>query len=1090
MIKYENKSEKFASFNLEGYEVSFPYEPYQCQKDIILNIMKGIKNNKNAIIESPTGTGKCLSALSAIMAYFKKINKNSNYKEETKIKENIIKILMLFEEYQPKLVKLQNCLFRNHKAKSLDKLISYFKQICENSKEDISRFEKQIFEILVKPELLLEHADDIDQIIARHIVGNYNSTKFKGNQNQEKIINQLNFFYDKILVAYNKLKDRLKQMKYSHSVIYAVRTSSQIDIVYEEFKKLDEDYNFAYLKSRDFYCINNNIDIYRGNTKNRICSKLVKKSKCESHKNFKQNFNKNNKNTKISTYHHNDFDFEFELSLKTYKEKKICPYYSEKEKAKYADVIVCTYNYLFTRSTKESWIDLVVKPIIIIDEAHNIISSCEDQLNFKICLNSFVEITEKLLILYENYTEKISVNLPDENMNKDDKREKLIQTLMSSKKAILFFFIFCYNLIFLNEDLSEQNENHEKSSDKEMFEYSGSTIFKIFSYLLDPALCKEVKKENLFYKESLSQIEKLNDDLVESNSNNLYEENETTTPGLNIKIKKEDEFSSIEKFKDKESMLNLENFQTFVHSLFYLNEEYIDTFKKEINELDKFASFLNFLFSSLINNFYLVFNDKKNKNIKNKPFIDDYFLVTNTILKKQGATFSKINTVDFTSSLNDLFHNLKELGDYIEEIQEELNHSFYNLNNTEFDNDCKFILNNPNQASDIKFYKMIHQKLKILSDKFKFNQKYLNLICMNPGISFRSFRKNFNPSSIILLSGTLNPFEYYSDQLLTEFHFELQNNHIVDKSNLNFYIFLENIFDESNFKISFSKENYDNLGNKLLIESFNIIEDFSNNSGRGNLIFMKTYAMLNNIVKIIISSYEGRINIDKNYKVVKKPYCIEILYKNKIQKRFFTDSNLVDSKIKESILNSYKKSCSDKIKSYLISVMRGLFSEGVNFEKEESSMIFVLGIPFPDLTDDYVRLKRCYLSKKFKNGECPFDGNEWYAIQAMTALNQTLGRAIRRKNDFSTICILESSILKKNMFKLFSSWVKEIKCDIVEKNTYKIFKERNKSFFTNFVENIDDFSHLVEIKPTKDIGLSEIFKIRDISNGFVRFTYK
>ena len=41
------------SFTYEGVTVKFPFEPYEIQKDYILN-------GKNAMLESPTGTGKAI----------------------------------------------------------------------------------------------------------------------------------------------------------------------------------------------------------------------------------------------------------------------------------------------------------------------------------------------------------------------------------------------------------------------------------------------------------------------------------------------------------------------------------------------------------------------------------------------------------------------------------------------------------------------------------------------------------------------------------------------------------------------------------------------------------------------------------------------------------------------------------------------------------------------------------------------------------------------------------------------------------------------------------------------------------------------
>lgn len=52
----------------------FPYkESYHCQRDYITKVIEAVKGGDNALLESPTGTGKTISMLCAITAYMKKV---------------------------------------------------------------------------------------------------------------------------------------------------------------------------------------------------------------------------------------------------------------------------------------------------------------------------------------------------------------------------------------------------------------------------------------------------------------------------------------------------------------------------------------------------------------------------------------------------------------------------------------------------------------------------------------------------------------------------------------------------------------------------------------------------------------------------------------------------------------------------------------------------------------------------------------------------------------------------------------------------------------------------------------------------------
>ncbi|GFE53474.1 DNA repair protein [Babesia ovis] len=53
---------------IDGVEVRFPYAPYQSQTVFMETVIKAVKNGKNALLESPTGTGKTLSLICSTLA--------------------------------------------------------------------------------------------------------------------------------------------------------------------------------------------------------------------------------------------------------------------------------------------------------------------------------------------------------------------------------------------------------------------------------------------------------------------------------------------------------------------------------------------------------------------------------------------------------------------------------------------------------------------------------------------------------------------------------------------------------------------------------------------------------------------------------------------------------------------------------------------------------------------------------------------------------------------------------------------------------------------------------------------------------------
>ena len=56
----------------EGVDIIFPFKPYGCQIAFMTKVIKALNEKENALLESPTGTGKTLSLLCATLAWLKK----------------------------------------------------------------------------------------------------------------------------------------------------------------------------------------------------------------------------------------------------------------------------------------------------------------------------------------------------------------------------------------------------------------------------------------------------------------------------------------------------------------------------------------------------------------------------------------------------------------------------------------------------------------------------------------------------------------------------------------------------------------------------------------------------------------------------------------------------------------------------------------------------------------------------------------------------------------------------------------------------------------------------------------------------------
>ncbi|KAG9492732.1 hypothetical protein GDO78_000954, partial [Eleutherodactylus coqui] len=110
----------------------------------------------------------------------------------------------------------------------------------------------------------------------------------------------------------------------------------------------------------------------------------------------------------------------------------------------------------------------------------------------------------------------------------------------------------------------------------------------------------------------------------------------------------------------------------------------------------------------------------------------------------------------------------------------------------------------------------------------------------------------------------------------------------------------------------------------------------------------------------------------------------------------------------------------------LIAVCRGKVSEGLDFSDDNARAVITVGIPFPNIKDLQVELKRKYNDQHSKTrGLLP--GSQWYEIQAYRALNQALGRCIRHKNDWGALILVDDRFRNNPKYITgLSKWVRQL----------------------------------------------------------------
>jgi Rad3-related DNA helicase len=100
----------------------------------------------------------------------------------------------------------------------------------------------------------------------------------------------------------------------------------------------------------------------------------------------------------------------------------------------------------------------------------------------------------------------------------------------------------------------------------------------------------------------------------------------------------------------------------------------------------------------------------------------------------------------------------------------------------------------------------------------------------------------------------------------------------------------------------------------------------------------------------------------------------------------------------------------------LCGVFRGRNAEGSNFPYEEARGVILVGVPFADYSDPVVKAQIGFFNRERRGM-----GKRWYAMDALRAANQALGRGIRHRDDWCNFILMDSRY--QTYQKLISEWV-------------------------------------------------------------------
>lgn len=272
----------------------------------------------------------------------------------------------------------------------------------------------------------------------------------------------------------------------------------------------------------------------------------------------------------------------------------------------------------------------------------------------------------------------------------------------------------------------------------------------------------------------------------------------------------------------------------------------------------------------------------------------------------------------------------------------------------------------------------------------------LNLWCLHPKLGLdRIFEETCinGPRSLIITSGTLSPLNAIVKSLGREFRYTESFSHVIDEKQLK----IVTIFKSP--KGNELHNTFKNIVPKHIEQLGSTILPLLAPLPFGTLVFFPSYGMMNLVMKHWISN--------RNWLALSKMCAV---FKETTDKESF-ESNLAAYKRKIGPPNDLTGG-----KAVFFGVCRGKLSEGINLEGNHCRTVVVIGVPYPNPYDPKV-----VAMTKFNNDR----GNpEWINEQMRRALNQTLGRAIRSKDDYGMLMLVDSRYTAKAFRTAVSNWAR------------------------------------------------------------------
>ncbi|KAF9138078.1 Fanconi anemia group J protein [Mortierella sp. GBA39] len=343
-------------FVTNGIRIKFPFTPYKSQQDMMSKIVEALQTQENALLESPTGSGKSLALLCGALAWLQN-EKMRNEEHRKEIRKNLEAELAKMdvvespyfaaEAAEPKPIVNSGCgtcagSCGTDSISDAQQDAATTTSLTPLTADDQDFQNKPVHHISARAATVLQYEDDV------LMASTADAASAKDIPSLRESVSMLPKIY------------------------FGSRTHKQITQLVKELKC-----NTVYrpkmvvLGSRTHYCVNKRIE--KAPNKNDACQELVEDDKCA------YKFKANDLQDRFAAKKHGQNRiWDMEDLIEEGKAIKACPYFAARSLALGAELIFCPYSYLIDPQIRKAMDIDLENSIVILDEAHNIEDAARD----------------------------------------------------------------------------------------------------------------------------------------------------------------------------------------------------------------------------------------------------------------------------------------------------------------------------------------------------------------------------------------------------------------------------------------------------------------------------------------------------------------------------------------------------------------------------------------------------------------------------------------------------------------------------------------------------------------------------------------